>query len=65
MRDKCANLDIRGVTDPFMLATEWLGLRGWARISRRTRIPRELELLEELALRGTEPRLSGRAKKGL
>ena len=41
MRDKCANLDIRGVTDPFMLATEWLGLRGWARISRRTRISRK------------------------
>ena len=29
-----------GVIDPFSLATEWLGLRGWARISRKTSPPR-------------------------
>ena len=74
MRDKCANLDIRGaqtlLCSPRSGSGCAVGLEALEALEALEGLEalealEKLEFLEKLVLRETEPRLSGRAKKGL
>ena len=65
MRDKCANLDIRGAQTLLCSPRSGSGCAVGLESLEELESLEKLEFLEKLVLRETEPRLSGRAKKGL